>query len=1028
MKVKEILTLSATACIFFAAKAQEKYRLLNWTVDNGLSMNRCHAMMKDSTGFLWITTQVGLNRFDGNSFKIYFADKKKHGSLAGSRIAGIVEDSLHNIWVGTDKGLSRYDIKADTFKNFYPDIPTAGSNSFIIPFSTTQNDVYCLEPEFKITAYNIHSFAKRILTDSFYANVGYDFSMPSSSVFDEASNSAWMIDGAGLLEISLSDGHKTHHALPLNKTHKGDFHATRGMCYDHFRNTIWLSTTEGLLQFQIRNKEFKWVPALENIEKVQGFDMHEGIYVDHQGRVWFCNNRQGLMMYDPDKESIAAVFRDSTQQRKVSEAVYSIYCDKEGSVWIGTSNMNGLYQLIPYSQCLLHYEAKENVPGSLSSKYVSNIKRGPNGTMWVTTPNGLNILDIKANSFSVLKRKDMPGISGESLISLAMDTSAGKAWLWVNDKKSMFEMDINTKKCREVIFKDPMNNTISPDSYDYFTPVKHGYLVHVNTHGVFAVNKDSAVAHEIISMPNLKITRIEPIGEDVIFLRLFGSAGSITYRKNNNGNWIKSSCPLDSVIWNCIWYNESDKTCWAAGRNLLTHYDKNFKVIREYLGGEQTATFNISNITSDGYGTIWVVNPTNIARLDTTTGKIILLSEKDGYQKQKYNWISPVATDIYGNVYLGPVGTGFDKVEPQNFVSEYPPVKVYLQSLEVNHQSYSTRMAVDAVTHLRLKYFQNNFSIQAGIMDYYSQGKGNNRIRYKLTGVEKNWQYAPSNFIIRYAGLPPGSYSLVIQASNANDDWNGPSKILIVHISPPFWKTWWFILLIVLLIAAAINALFRFRLRQKMLVHNVRQKLHRDLHDDVGATLSSIKVYTEMLQNNPDGTLISELIKSNAIDMIDKLEIIAWATNPQHDSFKSFRDLINKYASAICHTKNIDFNLQSDGVNENMIMPGDVRQNLLLICKEAINNIIKYSEASKCAVRLFIKDRKFHFTISDNGKGFSGSIKGSGTGWKNMQKRTQELNGIIKIESEQNNGTIIDVGLPYPFKIPSLWDKSQRSL
>jgi hypothetical protein len=336
---------------------------------------------------------------------------------------------------------------------------------------------------------------------------------------------------------------------------------------------------------------------------------------------------------------------------------------------------------------------------------------------------------------------------------------------------------------------------------------------------------------------------------------------------------------------------------------------------------------------------------------------------------------------------------------------------MYIRSLEVNEKPL---LLSGDVTHISLKYFENNISIETGIIDYYSKGKSG--IRYKLEGINNNWQYAPANYTIRYDGLAPGKYTLVMQASNATNEFNGPVKTISVQITPPFWKTWWFIFMVVVSIAIAINALFQFRLKQKMQVLKVRQKLHRDLHDDVGATLSSVKVYSEILQNNLNNPLITELIKNNAAEMIDKLEVIAWATNPQHDTFKSFKELMFKHASPLCYAKNIDLNIQCDGMNENMVMPGDIRQNLFLIFKEAINNTIKYSDASQCNVQTFIRDHKFYFEIKDNGNGFSGTIKGNGTGWKNMQKRVKELNGKITIASEPGKGTIINITLHYPFR------------
>lgn len=254
-----------------------------------------------------------------------------------------------------------------------------------------------------------------------------------------------------------------------------------------------------------------------------------------------------------------------------------------------------------------------------------------------------------------------------------------------------------------------------------------------------------------------------------------------------------------------------------------------------------------------------------------------------------------------------------------------------------------------------------------------------------------------------------------MQASNSAKEFNGPTQSILIQISPPFWNTWWFYSLIIIMSAVAVYALFQFRLKQKLKLLKVRQRLHRDLHDDVGATLSSIKVYSEILQTNSENPLITELIKNNAVEMIDKLEVIAWATNPQNDSFKSFKELITKHASTICYTKNIDLIIQADGVDDNMIMPGDIRQNLFLIFKEAINNVIKHSNASQCRVEILMSYHKFSFKITDNGNGFCQTTQGTGNGRKNMQKRVEELNGKITIDSEEGKGTMISINLPGPF-------------
>jgi signal transduction histidine kinase len=220
----------------------------------------------------------------------------------------------------------------------------------------------------------------------------------------------------------------------------------------------------------------------------------------------------------------------------------------------------------------------------------------------------------------------------------------------------------------------------------------------------------------------------------------------------------------------------------------------------------------------------------------------------------------------------------------------------------------------------------------------------------------------------------------------------------------------------------------RYRENQELLVRlaNVREKLSRDLHDDVGATLSSIKAYSEILKDNPDNLLMSELINANSTDMIEKLEVIAWSTNPEHDNFRSLTNQMKKYAVPLCYSKNINCSIETPGINQELLIPGEVRQNVFLIFKEAVNNIIKYSEAQSCFTEIRIEDDIFSLCIEDDGKGFNGDIRGSGNGWKNMQKRSTELEGTIKIANGSERG--MQIVLRFPFSIPNSWDKKQEAV
>jgi hypothetical protein len=251
--------------------------------------------------------------------------------------------------------------------------------------------------------------------------------------------------------------------------------------------------------------------------------------------------------------------------------------------------------------------------------------------------------------------------------------------------------------------------------------------------------------------------------------------------------------------------------------------DKDFHILRRYSEG--FPGINVLSMLADNFGNIWFVDGrSTISRLNTKTGKFLTLSEKDGMQKRKFYWENAHLKDAYGNLYFGSE-EGFFRISPDKFVDTYPPSFVYLKTISINHKPASLSTSANYVQELVLKHNENNLSIEAGIIDYYSEGKS--RIRYKLERPNENWQWGSNPFTINFEGLQPGTYKLILQASNAVDDFNGPEKILWITIRPAWWSTWWFRGLVILCLTAIIYSLIRWRLHRKFQVqleHSQKEK------------------------------------------------------------------------------------------------------------------------------------------------------------------------------------------------------------
>ncbi len=1007
------------AAVFSPVAAQDKYRLQHWDVEDGMSQSIAGYMLKDSQGFLWVSTDNGLSRFDGGSFKNYFSGSDNQ-SISSNQTWGLIEDSLHNIWIGSSNGLSRYDIVADTFTHILPQWHDKNTE----PFWATKDEVLCVESNLTITAYNIHTFKTTVKAriDSFEKlQLNYN---ARSIVFDAASNSCWVLQGyingsiSGLYNISIKTGECTSYLRTNSQPIAGKSNDAEALRFDRKRYCLWLNSGNGLVQFTLADKKFHRIEALSKYENLKDYGRFVGVDIDTSGRIWFASAPRGIMIYNPDDQSVQTPFADSGRQRNITEYNYCIYCDRDGIVWSTFWVQKGLYQLNPLSPTITHYRTDINNPTTLSDDAVINSVNAEHGKLWFGSF-GLNIFDPLTGLFERLTEKDLPGIKGEKIIPVYFDTVAHKGWLVT--EFGYYEIDLLTKHCKPVRFKNNKGEDITKDLgirilfYGGYGGSRQAGTVlpadYKDENYIFIANADSAILHPAFNFPYSSIWLYSTVisTDGLVFLQ--EKDGPVHAYSKANSKWQEVATPLSKIKISKLFYTFTDQTYWVWADGTLTHYDKAFKKIKAYDEKNGLSRNDVFGLIADNDGNIWFNTDRMISKLDIATGKIYNLSAKDGFQKMMFSLGTPVVKDFNGDLYFPSGvrgGQGIERIRPSAFRQQYPQSSAYIRSLLVN-QKKLTASQHKAGDHLILNYDENNINIQTGVIDFYSNNTC--RIRYKLEGLNDTWQYGPANYIINYDALPAKNYKLLIQSSNAADEFNGPVKSLSITIRPPFWKTWWFYTLLASASLIILNILFRIRLKQKMQILKVRQKLHRDLHDDVGATLSAVKVYSEILQSDTQNPVIIELIKNNAIDMIDKLEIIAWATNPQHDTFKSFKGLISQHASSICYAKHISLSIKSHDINDTAVMQGDIRQNLFLIFKEALNNIIKHAEASQCKVSLSIVNQRLCFVISDNGKGFIQHDTVTGNGIKNMYKRAEEIKAAMLMQSEAGKGTTLTVNL-----------------
>lgn len=219
------------------------------------------------------------------------------------------------------------------------------------------------------------------------------------------------------------------------------------------------------------------------------------------------------------------------------------------------------------------------------------------------------------------------------------------------------------------------------------------------------------------------------------------------------------------------------------------------------------------------------------------------------------------------------------------------------------------------------------------------------------------------------------------------------------------------ILIILIMIAGFIT--YRYYTLQRLKMANLRNKISQDLHDEVGATLSGIALYSyiarQQYENEEASALTQSLdiIDKNATDMVKKLSDIVWAVNPVHDSLDALLHRLGDYAIEMASVKVIEVSIQKEEELNKLKLTMEQRKNIYLIIKEAVNNAIKYSACNQLKITAALISKEIVFTVTDDGCGFDVDSIQKGNGLVNMQSRAKELNGNIAIESTVGSGTTI---------------------
>ncbi|MBI3189859.1 MAG: hypothetical protein HYZ33_04360, partial [Ignavibacteriales bacterium] len=283
---------------------------------------------------------------------------------------------------------------------------------------------------------------------------------------------------------------------------------------------------------------------------------------------------------------------------------------------------------------------------------------------------------------------------------------------------------------------------------------------------------------------------------------------------------------------------------------------------------------------------------------------------------------------------------------------------------------------------------------------------------------ESEWSVPTTIRTVNFASLSPGSYRFVVRAVNSEGVVSDLPAILSFSVLSPFWQQWWFISLGVALIGSMFYSVYRIRLRRLMELENLRRRIAQDLHDDIGADLTQIAIFSEVIKTKivePETNAMLERIGTIARRVIGGMSELVWYIDPRHDSMQDLIYRIEELAGGLLHGKEIRFSIECASQLKELKLLPELRKELFLILKEAFHNAVRYAECTVISLSFQLNSKKLAIQFADNGKGIGEQEKKTGHGLVNMQKRAEACGGKIQCISETGAGTrlVLEVPLTY---------------
>lgn len=1031
MACKYLIAACLQCCpvFFMNAAAQEiPHFIEKLTAREGLSSNKIKDLAQDDNGFLWVATSDGLNRFDGTEVIQYFYHEQAN-SIPHNYVYCLKKLPGNHLAIGTQAGLSFYDGNSGVFRNFYYacNSPLDEYNNAIIELETdakgnlwaaSRNCIYIFSPRHVLKKVLASPFteadAKKqrlrfvekmlplsdghvllclydgwrvataggdslgcLLSSSYTAAFGFLRAGVSVPVAAAGNNERYYPAGS-LFKVFgryfLFIPPKADSLLLLDE--KGQKQGSCYFPYNKYPYVLWsqqvVAPDSGRLLFLFHNYglgvvSVRWEKNKPRLTGISSLLFETSEYstalCDRQGNWWLATTEKGLEKVSPRKQAFmsGALINDSTGKPSSGEA--ESFCRHNNTLWVATYG-DGFFGIDLQSGLQRHYRLRHTGDDTWAN-FIWNIRQVSDDTLWVGTQTGLFWYCLsRRRQGRIAAYPGRPAALDSVAVTTQFTDSRGLVWMGLGRGRGLCCFD-QSHRCFSWF----------PGGQQEGYPLRYPNNIAEDAKGDlwFANDASSSLVHWGRGDGRFRIVAM-PAGQRKLLSNLYGIY-----------------CESDSVLW--LGTIASGLLKYNPLKDTLTSYGHDRGLINSH----------INSIYADGGGRLWLVTDAGLSCFDRQTGMFYNYTESEGLPLR-----SPTAFFYYDaadrRLYGGGRGAYF-YFDPEKMRNSRAPQTTIITAMLVNGRSFMPEPGKSPVFSLQ----QNDISIHYAAVDL--SGGPETKYAYKLLGEDTGWIMAGRQRQINFSHLAPGHYTFMVCTQSDGGVAGGHAAVLRFYIRPPFEQTLWFYGLVLAAVAALFYFLYRWRLRQLTKTEQMRAEISRNLHDEVGSTLTNISLGSLLAQKQlqQEGTVnkLLERIYQDSQTVSQTMREIVWSINPNIDTLGEALPRMLQYASELLEAKGIELQAEIAPEIEHIRLGMQQRRDLYLIFKEAVTNLARHSEAAHAGIRLRLSGDALVMTISDDGKGFCTPGSFAGNGLRNMMERAKSHQWLLNIQSETGAGSVL---------------------